>query len=274
MTEILWVVQEDLLVENRRHELVRVLDQMSIPYECVQVSGYETTPEITHDGPIVTNGSIMLSKIANQRGWTPGSEFNDNFSYRVWFERLRPYLLNKDAVFASLADRPHLDEFFIRPISDEKTFTGRVMRLDEYDGWRADLPATTQILYASIKRTGQEHRHFIIDGQVVTSSRYKLNQQPNFTHQVDEFIVDFANKITALWAPSRMFVLDTYVVGDEIGVVELGCLAHAGFYEADVQKIVHRINSMIPQKPKPSSWVLPSRPQKRPTRPTHTSKLP
>jgi hypothetical protein len=34
------------------------------------------------------------------------------------------------------------------------------------------------------------------------------------------------------------------VTGDEMGIVELGCICNAGFYEADVQKIVMALNEM------------------------------
>src|ERR1700722_10198197 len=191
---ILWVVQEDLFVENKRHELLRVLDQMGVKYQtvCISVPEYNIIPEVYHDGPIITNGSVMLSNIANEKGWRPGSGFNSCFSYNVWFKKLRPYLLNKDAKFGTLKGTPGLREFFIRPISDEKSFTGRVIKLSEYDDWRKGYRLDMSVLWSSVKITGQEHRHFIIDGRVISSSRYKLNGKPNYSSQVDQFIIDFA----------------------------------------------------------------------------------
>jgi hypothetical protein len=247
MNDLLWVVQEDLFVENKRYELMRVLEQMGVKYQPVSISvpTYDIVPDVHHDGPIITNGSIMLSHIANERCWRPGSDFNQNFSYNVWFGKFKPHLLNKDATFSTLKGRPTLNEFFIRPMFDEKAFTGRVMKLSEYDNWKKDYRSDLTVIWASVKPVGQEHRHFIVDGKVISSSRYKLNGKPNFSSQVDQFIIDFANKMCSIWTPSRMFVLDTYVTGDEIGIVELGCFGHAGFYETDIQKIVHAVNQTV-----------------------------
>ena len=119
------------------------------------------------------------------------------------------------------------------------------MKLSDYDDFIAGYRIDTPIIWSSVKITGQEHRHFIVDGKVISSSRYKLNGKPNYSSQVDQFIIDFANKMCSIWTPSRMFVLDTYVTGDEIGIVELGCFGHAGFYETDIQKIVHAVNQTI-----------------------------
>lgn len=53
-----------------------------------------------------------------------------------------------------------------------------------------------------------------------------------------------AARMAGLWQPARAYVLDTYIAGDEIGIVEIGGICHAGFYEADVQKVVMALDGM------------------------------
>lgn len=255
---MLWVVQQDLFIENKRGALLAALDRLDIPFLLVKVSNNRIEPDVPvdNDSPIITNGSIMLSNIANARGWWPGSLFNENFSYEVWSDFYGPLLLNKDAVFSTLgAAVPELEKVFVRPVADTKTFNGRVFERDEFLQFQQDSlcgkpgapsPATP-ILWAAPKKVGQEHRHYIVDGQVVTSSRYKLAGQPNFSEGADAAVLDVVRKAIALWQPARAFVLDTYTAGNEVGIVEIGGICHAGLYEADLIKLVHALDSMEPQ---------------------------
>jgi|SRR5579859_1737563 len=253
-----WVIQEDLFQENGREVLLDILEKMGIPFQVVKIVpfSHELIPEVTATNPIITNGSVMLSKIARERGWEPGGYLNDNFDYRVWFPHLKPYLLNSDAVFCTAAHAfpdPRWSDVFIRPQLDNKSFNGQVMTMEEFIIWKAGIlvgdneqvKPDTEIIYTTPKKVGQEHRHFIVDGKVVTSSRYKLNGRSNQQAGADDYIVDFANRMAGIFSPARAFVLDTYVTGDELGIVELGCAANAGFYKCDVQKLVMALEDAV-----------------------------
>ena len=251
---MLWVVQQDLFIENRRHDLVSTLDRFSIPYHLVRITAdNQIDPEIDHNGAIITNGSIMLSKIAVQRGWQPGSLLNDNFSYEHWYPIFKEHLLNRDAKFTTIAEASFsLDRMFVRPILDDKTFSGKVFGRNEFETMRSEslaglsrsIKPDTQIMVSSVKNVGQEHRHYIVGGKVVTSSRYKLGGAVNHAEGADPAIVDFAERMAARWSPARAFVLDTYMTNDEIGIVEMGCICNAGLYQADIQKLVAALDAL------------------------------
>ena len=83
-----------------------------------------------------------------------------------------------------------------------------------------------------------------MEGRVVSSSRYKLAGVVNLSPHVDDAITSFARDVARLWQPARAFTLDTYVPGDRLGVVEVGCITHAGFYAADVQSMVMALDAM------------------------------
>jgi len=259
-----WVLQSDQFHENGREVMIQTLERFGIPYAVTQIIPFSQTdsndpyshqlsPEVTSEKPIITNGSIMLSKVAKYRGWQPGGFLNDNFDYEVWFPHFKDHLLNRDAVFSDVASaNPDMEDIFVRPTLDSKSFNGQVMTRDEFSAWQKDVLAgmntfvkpDTKIIYSPAKNIGQEHRHFIVDGEVITSSRYKLGGYSNFSEGCDRAVSWFAWQMAELWAPARAFVLDTYIAGDEIGIVELGCICNAGFYKADVQKLVMALDSM------------------------------
>ncbi len=242
-----WVVQEDLYCENRRYDLVSVLERFDLPYQLVSVASNSITPEIEYDGKIITNGSIMLSKIAVERGWKPGSLLNDNFNYEMWYPIFKEFLLNKNAVFTTLGEASISKPMFIRPVLDNKVFNGRVYTHTEFETLRSGPTSPkleTQILISTPKTIGMEHRHYIVDGKVVTSSRYKLGKTPNQQEGADQNVLDFVAKIIKIWTPAKAFVLDTYTAGNEIGIVEMGCICNAGLYQADLQKLVIALEEM------------------------------
>ena len=251
---MLWIVQKNLYNENRRGDLFHALDRMGIDYLAVDVEKNTITPDIPDDSiPIITNGSIMLSNIARAREWTPGSMLNDNYSYDIWSHQYKDLLLNKNATVSTLRDAVvTTEQVFARPILDNKTFNGRVFTCDEFLQFQKDSLNSKsgspnpdiEILISQPKKIGQEHRHYIVDGEVITSSRYKLAGQLNFSEGCDQAVLDVVNQAIQIWTPSQAFVLDTYIAGDEIGIVEIGCICHAGFYEANIMKLVNALDSM------------------------------
>jgi len=250
-----WVLQNNLFFENNRKEIIDVFEKLDIKYTFVEIVpfSHELIPEIYNDTNIITNGSILLSKIAKERDWNPGGFLNNNFNYEVWFPYFQKYLLNKNAIFTDVKDAfPEYADIFVRPILDDKSFDGIVFNNKEFYDWKEEIllgknnfvTPETKILYDKAKNIGQEHRHFIVDKKVITSSRYKLGGFLNQSENVDQYIIDFAENMSKIYSPARAFVLDTYINEDEIGIVELGCICNAGFYKADVQKIIMALEFM------------------------------
>lgn len=255
---MLWLVQKNLYNENRRGDLIEALSRLDIPFLEVEVSNNTITPEIPSEyfnTPIITNGSIMLSNIARERNWQPGSFLNDNYSYSIWSKYYHDFLLNKDMRTSSLREAFLLsseEAIFVRPVLDNKSFNGTVFSREEFllfqkNSLNAVLGspcADTQILISQPKNIGQEHRHYIVNREIVTSSRYKLAGQPNFKEGCDQRVLDLVQQAIDLWTPAPAFVLDTYIAGDEIGIVEIGGICHAGLYEADIIKLVYNLDNI------------------------------
>ena len=252
---MLWIVQKDVRAQNQQYDLVHVLNRLGIEYIEVDVAKGRLDPEVVvaPGERVLTNGSIMLSNIARDRGWEPGSLFGENFTYNAWSKEYSEMILNKDATVCLLKDaKPLADKMFARPVLDNKTFNGRVFQREEFlefqrkcIGGDAGFPrADTEILISAPKKIGQEHRHYIVDGKIISSSRYKLAGLANFAEGADEAVLELARAAISRWTPARAFVMDTYVSGDEVGIVEIGCICHAGIYDADLMCIVDALDSM------------------------------
>lgn len=252
---MLWIVQEDVYAKNQHYNLFEALERLSIPFVKVKVNNHKIEPDIPTDNTqaIITNGSIMLSNIGKAKGWIPGSLFNDNFSYKVWEKEYGDLLINKKSVVSSLRNAQITNNtVFARPVLDNKTFNGRVFTKEEFLIFQknsSDLKSgfahpDTEILISEPKKIGQEHRHYIVDGEIITSSRYKFAGQPNFKEGCDDSVLEVVQKAINKWQPARAFVLDTYISEDSIGIVEIGCICHAGMYHADLMKLVVALDSM------------------------------
>jgi hypothetical protein len=254
---MLWVVQKDLRMENRRGSLPECLERLGIDYVEVEVSGNRIEPDVNPrpGEAVICNGSVMLSNIARAKGWLPGSFLNENYDFGAWgkMEAYGQWALNKDARVCLLKDaRVAGERVFARPVLDNKSFNGRVFERAEFEAFQkacmegkpGHASPEIEILTAAPKAIGQEHRHYIVDGVVVSSSRYKFAGTPNFAEGADESVLAVAREAIARWTPARAFVMDTYVAGDDVGIVEIGGICHAGVYEADIMKIACALDSM------------------------------
>lgn len=265
-----WVVQENVANEDRYDEVVNTLSRFGIPYSQVKVVPFAHTlePDVNPTGRVMTLGSITLtSRVVERKGWTPGAYSNDNFDFEVWSKipQWAPYILNSDAIVCPFRDVPNTwDRFFIRPCLDTKAFAGTVMDWDEYQTWRGRLlieEGASDLMFnidemvcvAPLKEIYREFRFFIVDGKISTASVYKIGG--DVTYQDEGFIDRDANFfVTGLvcnppfcigsWQPARAFVMDVAMVEDGYKIIEINCINSAGFYKANVSKLIRDIHNM------------------------------
>lgn len=250
-----WIVQQNLAIENQRFALMEALDRLGADWTAVTLKpGLVLDPAIPeNDAPIITNGSVALTRLAYTQGWTPGGFWSDDFNYAFWGVPTHPWhslLLNRDGQKGTLGDIKIPEKgAFGRPLSDTKAFNGQIHTPKTLEALQeaaraGKLDPLTPVLSCPIRTIGQEHRHYIVDGNIITSSRYKLSGQPNFRRGADEAVLDVVRHAVSQWQPARAFVLDTFIAGDDIGIVETGCIGNAGLYEADLLALVHAMDSM------------------------------
>lgn len=251
-----WIIQENLCNEIGFDRLLAALNKRSLPFEIVKVVpfSHELVPEPSiPEGPVIVSGSTALSKVAMERGWNPGAFLNDNFDFSVWKEKYKGLLLNEEAVVEEFGKLNPKEPVFIRPCSGHKTFAGFILEPERLQSWQdqilgisdgfATLTPETLVLVATPKDIFKEFRFFIVDGKVMTGSLYKVGSRSCFSNDYDKDAWGFAEVAAEIWQPDRAFVLDIALTANGPKVIEINCLTSAGFYEADVDRLVEALES-------------------------------
>jgi len=259
-----WILQDNMFQEEGFHRLVDVLERFGLPYSIHKVlpfgGGIVPDPVPTEERVIVM-GSYTMARIARERGWTPGSFDNANLDYTIQRGHWGARMLNGDSIVTRFDEVPEqIKPFFIRPVLDSKSFNGQVKDWPSFVEWRdrvlthgADNGGTlcgeTMVMTSRVKAIHREYRLWILDGKVITSSLYKMGGRALFgigSHmvhapQMDDNVISYAEETAQLWSPCRAYVMDIADTPEGLRVIEVGCMNAAGFYGADMGKLVEKL---------------------------------
>jgi hypothetical protein len=266
-----WVLQHNLYHEQGMRDLIAFLERMDIPHSEHKIIPFvgEIEPDIDIEGNVICIGSYSMRHLAKRKGWVPGVFDLGGITYRECIEKWGTDMLNHDAVIVPLHeavatfDKVQEDGLvFVRPIADSKDFAGAVFDLGQLEylwkgihslGEEADpagLRRDTLVMISAPKNIAREYRFWIVDGNVVTGSQYKLGNRILYSGDIDRDVETFAHsRVVPIsvdkWNPLRAFVLDVALMRDgSKKVVELNTLNAAGLYAADVGKLVSAIEDM------------------------------
>lgn len=255
-----WIVQIGLYNLESYVKLIRALDISKADYDVVTVVPFSDIliPEPSlKDNKVFALGAYTMCEIAKNRGWSPGVFLNENFDYREMVKSLNVFALNHDAEFLSFAevkiDRPK----FIRPVLDTKTFSGKVFEPEEFETWKNNtielnetgyttLSNDTVVLVAEPKKLYHEYRFFIVDSKVSTASCYAYAGKLLTQYvPVPDNLVDAVNYLLEFYNPAPAFVLDIVETNNAHKVVEINCINGAGYYNADISKLVQDLSLFL-----------------------------
>lgn len=265
-----WVVQTNIFAEEGFADLLGAIERFALPLTLVKVVPFLGELELV-DGelpaegePVIVMGSYALARVAARHGWRPGA-FLDNLDAEQHIAQWGDHMLNADGRVYRFEDVPEKSSpFFLRPVHDTKAFTGTVTDWPSYSEWRdrvrsvagpepdaapiitETLTIDTPVLVSACKEIYSETRVWIVDAEPVTWSGYKLGSLKRMSppHEVDARIVDFAAARAAEWSPNRAYVLDVADTADGLKILEINNLNAAGWYRADLQKLVARLDAL------------------------------
>ena len=253
-----WILQNKLFKETEWESLVNALERFAIPYSEHKVVPFvgELLPEPALDTrAVICFGSYSMRHVARRNGWTPGvyDLFEQNFvaQHAAWGERM----LNADSQVAAFRDVHLTEAAFLRPVDDSKYFAGRVFEPAEFAAWQhqvctlerdlgTSLTPETLIQVCMPKQIQAEYRYWIAGGEIVTKSLYKRGNQVVYSSEVDERLDAFVRKAVADWQPHRAFVIDVCDTPEGPRIVEINTINAAGFYAADVQRLVWALEEL------------------------------
>ena len=266
-----YVIQENLFKEHHYKTLLDTMHRFKFEYDIVkylpfvdkiyeyydrEVVGddFEPVPYKTDREDVFCFGAVNMAIVAAKQGWKPGSMYNENHDYNVYAPKFGyENMLNGDGVVINFTDPlPFKDEyFFARPTKDTKVFSGQIFSRNAwYDYTKIcndtdtvnTITEETQILVSPCKNIQQEVRCWVVGGKVVTASRYKIGNRviyANYDHE--SFFVDFAQSMVDKFQVAEAFVIDVCLADDELKVVEVNNINSAGFYEANMTKLIEAL---------------------------------
>lgn len=266
-----WVLEDRFDHDPKYRELKETLKRFSIPHSLVKVvpftddgfttiEGYDLNtliPKKDSDSIILHNlsvfcyGSYTLSKIMHKH-FCPGSYISPMLGINHLLEHYGNEMFNADMVIAPIKDLDtDLPEFFARPVEDTKSFCGGIMKNAEFKEWKqkiidaamipenySTITPDTMAVIAEIKPIHQEVRFFIVDGKIATYSQYKSGNSVIYSPQVDQYVIDYVNKMLEIWMPDRCFCMDIAITDGIPKILETNSINSSGLYAIDIQKFV------------------------------------
>ena len=242
-----WIIQDDLYSEAGLIALGTVLSRLDIPHSYHKVVPGTLTlePEISPEGRVMFIGGYSLSRIAQERGWAPGSlpvpgfvECLDNWGADMLNASAGIMTTQVATICAQQGSMIPNGPFFCRPLEDSKKFTGRVFySWGEFIEWERRRPAVL-CLFAPLQEIYTETRVWIVDDKVVTASLYKEGTQVRYDSQVPEGILIYAQARANEWSPAAAYVMDIADTPSGFYIVEINNINAAGLYAANVGKLV------------------------------------
>lgn len=206
------------------------------------------------EGRVFVCGTLSMKATAEQHGWTPG--YVDGADQEELIAAWGSHMLNHTAVIGKFSEvEPPAEEFFARPVDDSKSFAGTTFTRPEWIDWKsrvmdiqnsgASIRADDLVMLAPLQKIFAEYRLFVINGKIVTGSRYKLGSRVFYTTDLPPDMLDYARSRLAEYCPRRALCLDIAHIDDDdpFRVIETNSISSAGFYACDMNVFVNAINA-------------------------------
>lgn len=254
-----WILQDNLINPETRAQVLTLLESRGIP--CTRVKLVPLFNMLANeppavDGPVFVYGSTGLGAVAKEQGWRPGY-FDDNLDYELMLSHYGLRALNVDAVCTTLREMPRrFNQFFVRPVLDNKSFAGTVMTWAEFEAFRENIAKVSddqdvtlrlddRIIAAPLTDIAAEYRFFVIAGQVVTGSRYKVGDLVQSSTDVPAQVHAFAQACVDHWRPNDAFTIDIAATPAGPKVIELNSANSAGFYACDIGALIDAVSARL-----------------------------
>ncbi|CAN5590937.1 hypothetical protein BH10PSE6_BH10PSE6_39900 [soil metagenome] len=257
-----WVIQDKLREDAGLRTLRASLPRWGIPHSFHEVIPFvgELRPDVNAVGKVIVIGSYSMRHAARAKGWVPGCFDIGHLTHEDFVQHWGVNMLNASGFvekFPDVPKHPLPEEFFCRPAIDSKAWAGAKMMRADFLLWHEKVMAIidepgvtitrdTEVVVAPIRSIAQEYRCWIVDRQVVTTSLYKRDEQVLHDTHIDDDVLGFARSMAKEpWQPDRAYVLDVSLdVEGQTRVIEVNTLNAAGFYAADIQKLVEALEEM------------------------------
>lgn len=251
-----YLLQDGLFQDEERYQLIENLEKLELDYELVKVLPFIEDIEFKTDRTdVFCFGALKMARLAPKYNWNPGVYMTENHDYLVYSKYYKDNLLNYDSEIHKFGDDILLRDYsFIRPTKDTKVFTGKVFERNEWfkfrdnqliNGHTTTLNKDTEIQVSTVKNIQKEYRFFIVKGNIITGSLYKLGTRVTHDSFIEQGAIDFCYDMIDIFQLADAFVMDICLINDKWKIIECGCINCAGFYASDIQKLLMALDTML-----------------------------
>jgi hypothetical protein len=258
---VLWVIQENLNRDD--DELLPIMDQEGIAYTRIKIIPFsDSIPDVEHNGPVIVRGSTTTLRGAEKKAqWKPGVWHNANFKPSVYAENYRELFLNYPGQVAPIGQAAEIAGWnskslkFVRPNSDYKELTGRVMTRRDLRKLAAGVAmgqypfdSSLELFIAEPKTVIDEARFTIVNRHIVSGYFYRINRSLKRRPATPEFWEVAADAVAKWEGPDEVYSLDIGLTkAGRMGVIECNCFNASGIY-GDNAAIVKAVTSFVEAK--------------------------
>ena len=218
---------------------------------------------------VVFQGSIQLFKKLKEEttirplGWMTDNNYLCT-SYYPYFQR---HLFNDIHVFTTVAGLKHNKwriysafgkeaNIFVRPNGGNKTFTGQLLDLQDFDRfWKDDIHCGCKdndlVVVSTPKIIKGEWRHICTKyKEILGISLYKYNDQRTYVPGAPQKATELCQQILDVgWFPDPVFTVDIAEDNDgNFWLMELNSFTSAGTYAAPKANIVKRVSEIAEEE--------------------------
>jgi hypothetical protein len=260
-----WILQSNLIKEAVFSQIKAALQAADISFEEVKIIPFsDELPAIKKSENLkIFYGTTTLILNAYSKGiYTEGIFYDKEiFSLKNYFDKWKQHMLNFDSEILTFKEILKKDykqgNWFIRPIYDDKSFSGRVMTVPEIEQLESSLAESnnpylntnTLVGISKPKEIIKEWRHFIVNKEIVSSSKYAENGEVSKSSiDVPAELLSFVEERCQEYVPHDIFVMDTALYNDIYKIVECNCFNDTGFYDHNIPEIINAVNRFIARK--------------------------
>lgn len=271
MKKARWIIQDNLIAENDRNQFQSACDKLGITHFEVKVIPFsDELPDFPIDDEyenIYYGSTTFMNNLYKQLDKPKGLFYShETFSMENYINQWGGYMLNAESVILSVEDfLEGMEEgnynnsiHFMRPDGDGKEFDGQtgtyyelkdmLDRMMQYD---SPLEMDSKILIGPAYNLKREWRNYIVDGKVITSSRYRNNfRLSKSAEDIPEDMIKFVEDRCKEYQPHPIFAMDIAETKHDDGtthyyIIECGCMNSVGFYHANIEQYVKKLTEWV-----------------------------
>lgn len=263
---------EDSVFDEDINPIIDAVRQQGFDYKVVKYQPFESGSYkelFPADACVVFYGSINLARqLQRETNWIPGPICNFEMLRRsIYSQYYHPYLLDSEPIFMTwglfksllrsrakiIQDKATIGKVFIAPDTGLKTFTGQTIDILDYKFDLAYIDSRCRdenlIMVTTAAKMYHEYRLLVVDGKIITGTRYRWDGKLDPDSFVPQPVLDYANSMLTdtkgTFVPDIGFTLDFHMDNsNQVRLIECNAISVSGWYQSDANQAIEAISAV------------------------------